>query len=228
MRLIARMLTGRRLKTVSLGLENLPQAGPALIVARHYHHLFDGLVLFAAIERRFHIVVTLDWAKNQPSKLFMQTLNWFARWPILLREDALMRRVNNGRRLFTGADIRRYQWRALRQSVELLCAERVLVIFPEGYPNVDPNFTPKTGPEDFLPFKPGFANIAAAAERRLSAGVPIIPAGLHYENGDPWIGYLTLGKPVYRDRFSTKASLVCFLEQEVKKLSTAMEAGSPS
>ena len=152
----------------------------------------------------------------------MQTLNRFARWPMLLREDAITRISNDAGSLFSGADIRRYQRRALHQSVELLRAERILVIFPEGYPNVDPNFTPKTGPDDFLPFKPGFANIAAAAERRLSARLPIIPAGIHYENSDPWIGYLTLGKPVYRDRFSTKASLVCFLEQEVKKLSTTM------
>ena len=177
MRLVARMLAGTRLRTVSQGLENLPQAGPALIVARHYHHLFDGLVLFAAVERRFHIVVTLDWAKNRRSKFFMQTLNRFARWPMLLREDAMTRISNDAGSLFSGADIRRYQRRALHQSVELLRAERILVIFPEGYPNVDPNFTPKTGPDDFLPFKPGFANIAAAAERRLSARLPIIPAG---------------------------------------------------
>ena len=60
MRLIARGLAANRLRTVASGLENIPARGPALIVARHYHHLFDGLALFAAIPRRFHIVVTLN------------------------------------------------------------------------------------------------------------------------------------------------------------------------
>ena len=39
MRLIAILLTGRRLKTVVAGgLEHVPYQGPALLVARHYHH----------------------------------------------------------------------------------------------------------------------------------------------------------------------------------------------
>ena len=46
--------------------------GPALIVARHYHHLYDGLALFAAIHRPFHIVVTLDWVPNQRAKFFLK------------------------------------------------------------------------------------------------------------------------------------------------------------
>jgi len=223
MRLIARGLAAGRLRTLAAGLEHIPVEGPALIVARHYHHLFDGLVFFAAIGRRFHIVVTSDWARNKRTKLLIETLNNFARWPMVLREDAVVRGSNHPDPLFTSTDIRRYQLRALRQSVELLGEHRVVVIFPEGYPNVDPTFTPKTGPEEFLPFKPGFVSIVASAERRLNAKVPIIPAGIHYSNGNPWIGYLRLGEPVYRDKFSTKALLINFLETEVKRLSAAMD-----
>jgi putative membrane protein len=53
MRLIARGVAANRLRTFASGLENIPADGPALIVARHYHHLFDGLALFAAVTRRF-------------------------------------------------------------------------------------------------------------------------------------------------------------------------------
>ena len=106
----------------------------------------------------------------------------------------------------------------------LLEDERLVVVFPEGYPNVDPTFTPKTGPDEFLPFKPGFISIVACAERRLNAKVPIIPAGIRYENGHPWMGYLKLGEPVYRDKFSTKTLLINFLETEVKRLSAAIDA----
>lgn len=224
MRLIAQAIAAGRLKTLSSGLEHIPAEGPALIVARHYHHLFDGLAFFAAIGRRFHIVVTSDWAKNKRTKWFIETLNNFARWPIVLREDAVARDWNSRNPLFTSTDVRRYQLRALRQAVALLGEQRVVVVFPEGYPNVDPTFTPKTGPDEFLPFKPGFISIVACAERRLNTKVPIIPAGIHYENGHPWIGYLKLGEPIYRDKFSTKTLLINFLEREVKRLSAAIDA----
>ena len=90
MHVIARILTGNRLKTFAQGLENLPAYGPAIIAARHYHHLFDGLAFFAAVERRFHFVVTLDWAQSRHSKFLMSTLNRLARWPMVLREDGLL------------------------------------------------------------------------------------------------------------------------------------------
>lgn len=51
MRLIARGLAANRLKTVASGLENIPAHGPVLIVVRHYHHLYDGLALFAVLPR---------------------------------------------------------------------------------------------------------------------------------------------------------------------------------
>jgi 1-acyl-sn-glycerol-3-phosphate acyltransferase len=224
MRVIARILAAGRVRTVSRGLENLPPHGPVLIVARHYHHLFDGLMLFSAIERRFHIVVTLDWAKNRRGKLIMETLNRFARWPMILRADALARNSNHTNGLFANADTVRYQRRTLRQTIELLRDRRVVVIFPEGYPTIDPNFTPKLGTDDFLPFQPGFVHIAAAAEKRLGIRVPIIPAGVRYESGTPWIGYLTLGTPVYRDQFLTKESLIRSVEHRVRELSEQCSA----
>ena len=60
MRTIAAILGARRLTTRTRNVENVPTLGPALIVARHYHHLYDGLALFAALPRSFHIVVAID------------------------------------------------------------------------------------------------------------------------------------------------------------------------
>ncbi len=48
----------------------IPSQGPGLVVARHYHHLYDGLAMFAAIRRPFHIVVTLDWASKPTDQAF--------------------------------------------------------------------------------------------------------------------------------------------------------------
>ena len=40
---------------------------------------------------------------------------------------------------------------------------------------------PRKSPKELLPFKAGFAAIAAATEKRLHARLPIIPAGLRYK-----------------------------------------------
>ena len=155
MHVIARILTGNRLTTVAQGLENLPATGPAIIAARHYHHLFDGLAFFAAVERRFHFVVTLDWAQSRRSKFLMSMLNRLARWPMVLREDALLSGTTQRRTLFKPSDLPRYQLAALRQSVKLLGEKRLLIIFPEGYPNIDPIYTPRAAPMSFYRLSPG-------------------------------------------------------------------------
>jgi putative membrane protein len=227
MRLIARYLAAGRLQTVARGVENVPAYGPVLIVARHYHHLFDGLMFFAALPRRFHIVVTMDWVPNRRTKVFMWTINRLARWPMLLRSDALHRTGNAQLKLYSASDVRRYQIQAIRQAVELLVEERILIIFPEGYPTIDPTYTPKSEPDEFLPFKSGFINILRAAEARLGKPIPIIPAGIHYDARDIWTGYLTLGEAIYRDKFSDRDELIAKLEQEVKRLSEMTVATKP-
>ena len=218
MHVIARIVTGNRLRTVARGLENVPADGPAIIAARHYHHLFDGLAFFAAVQRRFHFVVTLDWAQSRHSKFLMSTLNRLARWPMVLREDALLSGARHHRSLFEPRDLRRYQLAALRQSAKLLGEKRLLIIFPEGYPNIDPIYTPKTGADEFLPFKPGFAVIAESAERITNESIPIIPAGITYQVGATWLAQLNFGRAVYRRDFSSRRQLIEYVADAVKQL----------
>jgi len=221
MRLIARGLAAKRLTTVVSGANHIPHAGPALIIARHYHHLFDGLALFAAIPRRFHIVVTLDWASNRPTKWFFSTINQLARWPTLLRTDAVKQRSSDARGLFQSNDVRRYQRAAMKQSVDLLAEGRLLVIFPEGYPNIDPFYTPKTSPEEFLPFKPGFVSIVRAAEKRSAEKIAIVPAGISYIRGRPWIAKIRFGAPLYSDPNRSVRTLIDEAQRAVMDLSIA-------
>lgn len=218
MHVIARVLTGKRLETVAQGLEHLPPQGPAIIAARHYHHLFDGLAFFAAVQRRFHIVVTLDWVQDRRTKFFMSMLNRLARWPMVLREEALANcpRVNQ---LFDSGDLRRYQLAALRQSVKLLEEDRLLVIFPEGFPYIDPVFTPKTHADEFLPFKPGFAVIAESAERAALRAIPVIPAGVRYQTGSTWLAHVNFGAPIYRRDFDSRQGFIDSVAASVKRLS---------
>ena len=218
MRLIVRGLAAGRLTTVAEGLEHIPASGPALIVARHYHHLYDGLALFAAIQRPFHVLVTLDWAANRWIKTLMTGLTRTARWPALLRADAVARGGVNIAAAYAPGEVLRYQRRAVREAVGLLVEGRILVVFPEGYPNIDPHYTTKTTSDEFLPFKPGFLRIAMTAERRLGSEIPIIPAGFHYIPGSPWKAYLRFGPGALRARWEPSL-LIAHLESDVKNLS---------
>ena len=218
MRAIAAILAVGRLKTQATGMENIPAQGPALIVVRHYHHLYHGLALFAAMPRQFHIVVAIDWVKNRRVQWFMQTVNRIACWPTLLRADAVAR-CNYSTRLFSPADVARYRRSALGDAAELLVQNKVVVIFPEGYPNIDPNYTPKKNFDEFLPFKPGFLQILRAAEKKTNRAIPIIPAGLCYRAGACWEAFLKLGEPVCREHFSDPVQLLRFLEERVRELS---------
>lgn len=223
MQLIAIALGAGRLETKVVGLDRVPQRGPAILVARHYHHLFDGVALYQIIPRHIHILVTLDWARNRFIRHFMETAIRLARWPVALRRDALSVGPDGTRHqknsVFTAADVYRYQHKAMRDSVALLAEGKALVIFPEGYPNIDPNYTPKKSVEELLPFNAGFAAIVAAAEKKLGKGIPVIPVGIHYEQGTKWTAHLNFGTAVYATDFPSRAALVKHLEIEVAALS---------
>src|SRR5258705_5259202 len=216
-RLGSQTLAAGRFDMAVTGLEHIPTEGPVFLVARHYHHLFDGVVLLASIPRPLHILVSLDWVRNSYARRLMTRAATMARWPVVLRRDALRAGVNPDRtlreKIFTAAAIRPYQRSALADSVALLTQGGALVLFPEGYPNIDPHYTPKTRPEEFLPFKTGFATIAAAAEKLLGARVPIVPAGFRYTKTSRWTARLNIGAAVYLEDFASRQLLVNCMER---------------
>ena len=230
MRLGARALAVGRVEMAATGLAHIPTDGPVLLVARHYHHLFDGVVLLVSMPRPIHILVTLDWAKISYARCLMTLATTIARWPVVLRSDALRDCANPGRgqrTAFPIADMKRYQRRALYDSVKLLAQDCMLVVFPEGYPNIDPHYTPKTRSEEFLPFKSGLAAIAAVTEKRLAARVPIVPIGFHYTKNKRWTVRLNIGEAVYLEDFVSRQLLVSYMEQRVAELSGLSAGGQP-
>jgi 1-acyl-sn-glycerol-3-phosphate acyltransferase len=220
MRLVACALAVGRLRLEVKGLPHIPKHGPVLLVARHYHHLFDGVALLLSIPRPIHILVTLDWVRSGYVHQLMKLATTMARWPVVLRRDALRALDGRGQKnCFTNADIKRYQRRALLDSVELLRQGRILVVFPEGYPNIDPHQTPKTIPEEFLPFRSGFATIAAVAGKRLGIKIPIVPGGFRYRKDSRWTAQLNIGEAFYLEDFASRQLLVRFTERRVTELS---------
>ena len=76
----------------------------------------------------------------------------------------------------------------------------------------------------FFRLEAGFATIAAAAEKRLGAKVPIVPSGFRYTKDSRWTARLNIGKAVYLEDFVSRQLLVSYMEQRVAELSGLLAA----
>ncbi|HEU0025788.1 MAG TPA: hypothetical protein VFQ25_01615, partial [Ktedonobacterales bacterium] len=106
-----------------------------------------------------------------------------------------------------------------------LRAGQTLVMFPEGYPTIEPYPSPKDDGRDFLPFEPGMIKLAQLAQRDGVTRVAIVPAGFAYTRlpgRDGWRVTLRYGEPhtiTTRARPGEVAALVARVEADVRALS---------
>jgi putative membrane protein len=205
-------LATRRISLRVEGLEHLPATGPAIIAARHFHHFYDGCALVALVPRPLKILVTLDWMKNAAGLRLMQCACQIAKWPVIVRSDS---QAPHDR----ATAARRQLLPATRACVDLLRAGQLVLVFPEGYPNIDPSFTPKSADEAMLPFRSGFLRFAALAEQDGVARVPIVPVGFEYQRGDRWRVTVRFGRPVTRLPEVDFQDQVFVIEEQVRRLS---------
>jgi putative membrane protein len=105
-------------------------------------------------------------------------------------------------------------------AVQLLRNGEALVIFPEAYPVIDPQPTPRNESNTFLPFRPGFARLAALAERDGHTRVTIVPAGFTYAQNGEWQVTLRFGPPLFRQDFAGEKQFVQAIEERVCTLSS--------
>ena len=210
LRTASRLVVGRKLDLTVEGREWLPASGPAILAARHFHHLYDGCAIMASVPRPVHILVALDWVQNPIGKRVMGGACRAAGWPVVLRRS-------DQAAVDTGPAIQAVR-RATRESVAHLRDGRLLLVFPEAYPNIDPGFTPKTDETSFLRFRPGVVRLAALAANEGRA-VPIIPVGFSYRRGDRWQVDLRFGEPVTIGR-NGEAEALREVEAAVRRLST--------
>jgi 1-acyl-sn-glycerol-3-phosphate acyltransferase len=192
------------------GLDLVPASGPVLLAARHYHHLHDGAALMATIPRPMRILVGLDWIENTAAKRAMDRACAAAGWPVVMRRrpDAAGFSAEEARTLVA----------ALEASVEVLRKGEVLLVFPEGYPTIDPTWTPKTRDDELLPFHPGVVRIALRAAQ---AGIvaPIVPVGLEYHRGPRWSLTMRFGLPRQVGNRDDGPTVLQELEEDVRRLS---------
>lgn len=192
------------------GADLVPRKGPVIIAARHFHHLYDGCAILTTIPRPVHILVGLDWVKNPAGKVIMERACQAAAWPMIYRQNSLTPRDSH--------EATRALRHAMDDALDLFRAGHILLVFPEGYPNIDPGYTPKTDDNAFLPFQPGVVRLATMAAAN-GLTVPIVPAGFSYERGDRWRATLRFGEPVTVENRSQASAALHHLEQTVFALS---------
>lgn len=206
------LLVRRRIALRVSGLACLPETGPVIVAARHYHHLYDGCILLATINRPAHILAGIDWLQHPLGRTIMMRACQLAQWPVIHRPDSP----------YPGAarDARQMMIRAVRQTLDLLTAGHIIIIFPEAYPNIDPGLTPKVSPGEFLSFRAGFARLAHMAARS-GLRVPIVPAGFAYDRRDSrWHVDLRFGQPVFVDSAEPAVEgVIQNVENSVRRLS---------
>jgi putative membrane protein len=224
LRLMCRRSLAKHVDLSVEGLDRIPETGPLVIVARHYHHLYDGCAIGTSLARHLHILVAADWASGGASRGVLERASHMARWPVVLRPDAPTyqpaRFPDEVSREAYEATAARYLQRAARETVELLRGGHALLVFPEGYPTIDPTFTPKTRDDEMLPFQAGFARLVALAERDGVTRVPVVPTGLEYErlDDDRWRLVLRYGGPIFLGHSSPR-DFMADVEDEIRRLS---------
>jgi putative membrane protein len=225
------MIARRKVKLVIEGLENVPNTGPVLIAARHFHHLYDGCVLMKAVPRRLHIFVALDWVRKHWLRSFMELACYMVDWPIVLRSEQLLDKSDQNSQKSTRAysfdESRIYIRHAMRDSVRILRSGEVLAVFPEAYPDIDPRNTPRIENSASLPFRQGFARLVEMVEKDEHTRVAIIPAGLTYVQNGRWNVTLRFGPALSRSDYIDSTCLVQDIEMHVRELS-GERAGSVS
>lgn len=221
----------RRRFTVDLhGLERLPRRGPVLLAARHYHHLYDGLLLLGFLSRPVHLLVGLDWVRGPVTRRVLETACAGAEWPVVLRPENLRRIATSNdpqeRSAYSPDEIGPYLRRAMRDAQALFHSGRVLAMFPEGYPNVDLRGSRKPGADDFLPFQPGFLTLVEHAQRSGRIEVPIVPVGFEYGCGDGERVAMRLGAPIYLRSAADRGDVLREVEERVRALSGVEASGA--
>ncbi len=152
-----------------------------------------------AFRERCTSSVALAWLAGGLRLRIMRCLTDAARWPAVWRP-------------WTGWHFNR---EAYVLSRHLLRERRLLLIFPEAYPTVDPRASHKSDPDAIMPFDAGFPVLA----ERAGLTVPLVPAGIcHSSGGMMWLRF---GQPIYHSAAERRLRRVTLgdIEAEVRRLS---------
>lgn len=221
MRVAALFFARRKVTIDAEGLDNVPSSGPTLIAVRHFHWFYDGYALVRTNSRQLHTVVALDWMQSTTLRVVVEFACSLTDWPVVLRSEQFRQHDDDEQWAYDAHEARQYLRRLTLGTVRILRSGSVLVIFPEGYPNIDPHPTPKTDLDSFLPFRPGFVKMAELAEKDRHTQVAIVPVGLSYAQrpGNRWHITVRYGQPLHLSDFANSEQLLLAVQEHVQVLS---------
>jgi putative membrane protein len=147
------------------------------------------------VPREVHVLIALDWLGAGARLRVMRWLAAAARWPGVWRAGPGWRLNREG----------------YRQSLQLLRDGGLLLVFPEGYPTIDPAGVRQKEADGFRPFDAGFLVLA----KRAGVQVPIVPVGLWYSPrpGGGWTVWLRFGHPTLAPELASIESTVHILSR---------------
>jgi 1-acyl-sn-glycerol-3-phosphate acyltransferase len=175
--------------------------------------------------RQLHTIVALDWMQSSTLRLLVEFACSLADWPVVLRSEQFRQHTEDAHWAYDANEARQYlRWVTLN-AVRILRSGSLLVIFPEGYPNVDIHVTPKADLGSFLPFRPGFVKMAELAEKDRQTHVAIIPTGLIYTLKPRNRCHIKVryGPALYLKDFASSEQLLLAVEEQVQRLSGAID-----
>jgi len=146
-----------------VGMERIPEHGPALLASNHPNALVDALVIGCTLQRPVTLTAKATLLENPVTRALLH-----AAGVVPLRRASDATRADGKRVLDPSRNSEAFQ-----AVLDVLEDGGIVLLFPEGKSHSDPTLAP---------LKTGLARIAtmARSERQLS-GLPIIPIGLTFE-----------------------------------------------
>ncbi len=140
------------------GLENIPEKGPAVLIANHNSSLMDAALLGILLKRKAWFFARGDVFVNGPVRTL---LRWFHMMPV---------HTYRGGKKSLGVNQHSFS-----DGQRILAAGGIIVFFPESSSHIE---------HQLLPFRKGVFRLAfdTAAATGFSFDIPIVPIGINYDH----------------------------------------------
>jgi 1-acyl-sn-glycerol-3-phosphate acyltransferase len=188
-RRLAKLVIYRKFAVIVTGQEKIPHTGPVLIAPRHFDGDHDPSLMLAITTRRVFFLAATDFVNDgfryKMIKFFHRKLGAAS----IDRMDSFYNRTNRNPRL--------QYLNAGYKIVNLLLLGQAVIIFPEGWPDIDSHKTLKDDANYVPGVQKGALDYVHLAQKRQRFPIPIVPVGIRYEmntGGRPKI-FVNIGNP---------------------------------